>query len=140
MNAKVTWKRGLSFEGTADSGFTIPLGTSSDLGGDDDGFRPLELMAISLAGCTAMDVISILAKKRQDVTGFEVKVHADRAAEHPKVFTKVLIEYVVSGKNIDQAAVERAVELSETKYCSALAMLKKAVPIEKLITVDSSKQ
>ena len=137
MNAKVTWKKGLSFEGNADSGFTIPLGTSSDLGGDDDGFRPLELMAISLAGCTAMDVISILAKKRQDVTAFEVKVHADRATEHPKVFTKVLIEYVVSGKNIDQAAVERAVELSENKYCSAQAMLKKAVPIEKLITINS---
>ncbi len=138
MNAKVTWKKGLSFEGIADSGFTIPLGTSSDLGGDDDGFRPLELMAISLAGCTAMDVISILAKKRQDVTGFEVKVHAERAAEHPKVFTKVFIEYVVSGRNIDQASVERAVELSETKYCSAQAMLKKAVPIEKIITMISN--
>lgn len=138
MNAKVTWKKGLSFEGIADFGFTIPLGTSYDLGGDDDGFRPLELMAISLAGCTAMDVISILAKKRQDVTGFEVKVHAERAAEHPKVFTKVFIEYVVSGRNIDQASIERAVELSETKYCSAQAMLKKAVPIEKIITMISN--
>ncbi len=135
MDAKVIWKQKMSFEGTADSGFKIPLGTSSDFGGDDDGFRPLELLAIGLAGCTAMDVISILAKKKQEVKNFEVRVHADRASEHPKVFTRLIIEYVVSGKNLDQAAVERAVELSETKYCSAQAMFKKVAPMELKITV-----
>lgn len=137
MDAKVIWKKGLSFEGSADSGFKIPLGTSSEQGGADDGFSPLELLAIGLAGCTAMDVISILSKKRQEVSEFEVNVHAERAQDHPKVFTRVLIEYVVSGKNIDQAAVERAVELSETKYCPAEAMLKKAVPIESRITIKN---
>jgi len=135
MDAKVIWKQKMSFEGTANSGFKIPLGTSSDFGGNDDGFRPLELLAIGLAGCTAMDVISILAKKKQEVKNFEVRVHADRASEHPKVFTHLVIEYVVSGKNLDQAAVERAVELSETKYCSAQAMFKKVAPMELKITV-----
>lgn len=135
MDAKVIWKQSMSFEGTADSGFKVPLGTSSDFGGDDDGFRPLELLAIGLAGCTAMDVISILAKKKQDVKDFEVRVHADRASEHPKVFTHLFIEYVVSGKNLDKAAVERAVELSETKYCSAQAMFKKVAPMELKVTV-----
>ena len=79
MDAKVTWKGNLSFTGTADSGYTIPLGTDPSVGGDEDGFRPLELMAVSLAGCTGMDVISILRKKKQAVTGFEVRVHADKA-------------------------------------------------------------
>lgn len=126
----------MSFEGTADSGFKVPLGTFAELGGDDDGFRPLELLAIGLAGCTAMDVISILTKKKQDVKNFEVRVHADRAEEHPKVFTHLTIEYIVSGKGLDRAAVERAVELSETKYCPAQAMFKKVAPIDLVITLN----
>jgi len=136
MDAKVVWKQKMSFEGTSDSGFRVPLGTVQALGGDDDGFRPLELLAIGLAGCTAMDVISILTKKKQDVRDFEVKVHAERAEEHPKVFTHLTIEYVVSGQNIDRSAVERAVELSETKYCPAQAMFKKIVPIDLMITIN----
>jgi putative redox protein len=77
MDAKVIWQQGLTFTGTADSGFSVPLGADPGVGGADDGFHPLELMAVSLAGCTAMDVISILKKKRQDVTAFEVSVHAE---------------------------------------------------------------
>jgi putative redox protein len=135
MDAKVTWKGKLSFDGTADSGFSIPLGAKTEVGGDDDGFRPLELLLIGLAGCTAMDVISILQKKRQDVTGFEVKVSGTRAADHPKVFTAISIEYLVTGRGLDRESVERAVELSETKYCSAQAMLGKTAQIDNLITV-----
>lgn len=135
MDGKVIWKENMSFEGTADSGFKVPLGTVAELGGADDGFRPLELLIIGLASCTAMDVISILKKKKQDVQNFEVLVHADRAEEHPKVFTHLAIEYVVSGNNLDRAAVERAVELSETKYCSAQAMFKKVAPIDLRITL-----
>ena len=136
MDAKVIWQEKMSCEGTADSGFKVPLGTVTELGGNADGFRPLELLAIGLAGCTAMDVISILTKKKQDVKKFEVRVHADRAEEHPKVFTHLTIEYIVSGKNVDRAAVERAVELSETKYCSAQAMFKKVAPIDLVITLN----
>jgi putative redox protein len=135
MDAKVTWKGKMSFTGTADSGFTLPLGTEPVVGGDNDGFRPMELMAISLAGCTAMDVISILQKKRQEVTGFEVKVHAERADEFPKVFTHVTVEYIVTGRNVDPAAIERSIELSATKYCPAQAMLAKAVAIEHKYTI-----
>ncbi|MCS6848865.1 MAG: OsmC family protein [Anaerolineae bacterium] len=130
MNAAVVWQHGLVFAGSADSGFTLKLDADSSVGGDNDGFRPIELIALGLAGCTAMDVLSILKKKRQDVTGFEVKVHAERAAEHPRVFTKITVEYVVRGRQIAPAAVERAIELSETKYCPVQAMLGRVVPIQ----------
>jgi putative redox protein len=130
MDAKVTWQKGMSFTGSADSGYEVPLGTDIELGGANDGFRPLELMAVSLAGCTAMDVISILRKKQQDVTGFEVKVHAERAEEHPKVFVHIVINYLVTGHNVDEQAVRRAIELSTTKYCPAQSMLGKVVPME----------
>jgi putative redox protein len=130
MDAKVIWKQGLSFTGTSDSGFDVPLGTDPDLGGSDDGFRPLQLMAVSLAGCTAMDVASIMRKKQQNVTAFEVKVHADQAVEHPKVFTHALITYQVTGHNLDEQALRRAIELSTVKYCPAQAMLGKVVPMD----------
>lgn len=138
MNAKVIWKKRMSFEGRAQSGFTLPLGTEPSVGGDNDGFRPLELFAIGLAGCTAMDVISILQKKKQHVDTFEVNVHANRASEHPKVFTHIAIEYLLTGKKIDRKAVERAVELSETKYCPAQAMIGKITPIELTITINDN--
>lgn len=140
MDAKVTWQGQMSFSGTADTGFTIPLGADPSVGGDNDGFRPMELMAISLAGCTAMDVISILTKKRQEVTAFEVRVHVERATEHPKVFTHVQIKYLVEGRQIDPEAVKRAIELSTTQYCPAQAMLSKAVEIEHTFTVTESKE
>lgn len=111
------------------------MGALKEQGGDDDGFRPMELLLVGLCGCTAMDAISIMLKKKQEVTGFEVRAHAERAAEHPRVFTSITLEYVFTGKNLDRAAAERAVELSATKYCSAQAMLNKAVPIETKITV-----
>jgi len=130
MDAKVVWSGRMSFTGSAETGFEVPLGSDPSVGGDDDGFRPMELLAIGLAGCTAMDVISILRKKRQDVTAFEVRVHAERAAEHPKVFTRAHIHYTITGKDVDQAAVARAVELSETKYCPAQAMFREVMPIE----------
>ena len=130
MDTKVTWKNRLTFTGSAPSGFTVPLGADPSVGGDNDGFEPMELIAIGLAGCTAMDTMSILQKKRQDITAFEVQVHTERAAEHPKVFTNIIVEYLVVGHNVDPAAVERAIELSATKYCPAQAMLEKACKIE----------
>lgn len=130
MNAKVVWKNRLSFTGSAESGFEVPLGTSPEVGGDDDGLRPMELLAIGLAGCTAMDVISILKKKKQDVSSFEVHVHADVSNEHPKVFSRITIEYIVGGAQVERSAVERAVQLSAEKYCPAQAMFSKILPIE----------
>ena len=139
--AKVVWKGKMSFEGSAESGFSLPLGTSVESGGDNDGFRPMELLLVGLAGCTAMDVISILEKKGQDVTGFEVRVvEAERAAAHPKVYTHIVLEYVVTGRNVERAAVERAVELSATKFCSAEGMLGKVARIENKITLLEAEQ
>lgn len=138
MEPKVTWKNRLSFTGSSESGFTVPLGTDTAVGGDNDGFRPMELIAIGLAGCTAMDTISILLKKRQEVTAFEVIVHAERAGEHPKVFTHITLEYQIEGRQIDPSAVERAIELSATKYCPAQAMLEKSVKIEHNYNIKES--
>lgn len=89
----------------------------------------MELFAIGLAGCTAMDVISVLQKKRQDVTAFDVKVHIERASEHPKVFTSAVIDYLVTGHEVDEVALLRSIELSAARYCPAQAMLKQIMPI-----------
>ena len=130
MKSTITLDQGLTFQGTASSGFTLQMDASHKVGGDDSGFRPMELVLVGLGGCTAMDVISILRKKRQDVTSFEVKLDADQASEHPHVFTYITIRYIIRGRNIRPEAVARAIELSETKYCSAQAMLDKVVEIE----------
>jgi putative redox protein len=130
MDVKVSWQRKLTFTGTADSGFSVHLGTEKELGGDDDGFRPMELILIGLAGCTAMDVISILRKKRQDITDFEVQVHGERDDEHPRVFTKAQIVYQVTGNGVGEEAVRRAIELSSTRYCPAQAMFSKIMLID----------
>ena len=136
MNAKAVWKGGMAFTGVNDEGYLVPMDASAKVGGQDLGFRPLQLLAIGLAGCTGMDVISILQKKRQDVTGFEVNAEVERSAEHPKVFTKIILTYTVKGKNLDPEAVERAVELSETKYCGAQAMLNKTAEIIHKIVLE----
>jgi putative redox protein len=126
MDAKVIWQEGLAFTGIANKGHQINL----DNNPGQDAASPMELVAVAMAGCTAMDVISILNKKQQAVTGFEVRMHADRAAEHPKVFTKAELEYVLIGREIDEASVLRAIELSVTKYCSVHAMLDKVFPMD----------
>ncbi len=137
--AKVVWKGDMTFDGF---GSTFPDGkivfdSDESVGGHDRGFRPLELLLVGLAGCTAMDVISILKKKKQDVTGFEVAVEGVQAAEHPKYFTEITVVYRVTGRNIDPAAVERAVELSETKYCPASDMLRAKAAITHRIEITA---
>jgi len=135
MDAKVTWDHGMTFAGTADSGFTVPLGTSPKVGGDDDGFKPMELMAISLGGCTAMDVISIMRKKRQEITAYEISIHTENAETHPKVFTSATILYDVTGHNIDEKALRRAIQLSAERYCPAQGMLAQVMSIELLYEI-----
>lgn len=139
METKVTWKHKLSFTSVGEKGFTVPLDAEPSAGGENNGFEPMELIAIGLAGCTAMDTISILQKKRQDVTAFEVQIHAERAAEFPKVFTNITIEYIVEGHSVDPAAVERSIELSATKYCPAQAMLSKACIIDHKYSIKDAK-
>jgi putative redox protein len=135
MEGKVIWKSGMSFDAITNSGFKIALDTTVDHGGGGTGPSPMELVLVSLGGCTAMDVISILQKKRQEVTNFEILLHGERSAEHPKVYKDVTIEFVVTGHAIDREAVERAVELSETKYCSVSGMVSKTATIHTKITI-----
>ena len=130
MDAKVSWNQAMSFTGSAGTGFSVPLDADAGAGGVDSGFRPLELMLVSLGGCTAMDVISILRKKQQVVTGFDVQVQASQPDSHPHVFTKARITYLVTGRSVDEAALVRAIALSAQKYCPAQAMLSQVFPME----------
>lgn len=130
MDATIEWKGRMAFEGAANSGFVHRMDTEESVGGENSAGRPMEFIALGLAGCTAMDVISILQKKQQRVTDFKVKFHGDRAREHPRVFTQAVIEYLVTGRSVDESALVRAIELSAEKYCPAQTMLAKAFPIE----------
>ena len=127
MEAKVTWEKDLIFTGIADSGYPVKLDSESSA---ETGVGPVEMVALALAGCTAMDVISILTKKKEKISSFEVKVHAKRTTEYPKVITEAALEYLVVGHDIDEASVIRAIDLSVNKYCPVHAMLEKAFPIE----------
>jgi len=122
--------QGITFVGKTDSNHWITMDGPEDFGGSNAGIRPKELILISLAGCTGSDVASILQKKRVKLDGFEMNITADVAEEHPQVFTKINLEYVFYGKNLPIKEIERAIELSQTKYCSVTAMLQKAMPIE----------
>jgi putative redox protein len=128
--ASVTLQEGMHFHGSPGDGFTIHLDASKQHGGQGLGSSPQALMLVSLAGCTAMDVISILRKKRQAVDGLEVRVKGERADEHPRVYTHIWVTYRVSGQEIDPAAVARSIELSMTKYCPVAGLLNQVVPIE----------
>ena len=130
MKATVQWKGNMTFIGTPDSGFPVQMDADSSFGGTNQGVRPMEMIALGLAGCTGMDVISILRKKRQQISQFEVRVNGPRSADHPKVFTRALITYVVTGTSVEEAALVRAIELSMTKYCPVQVMLSQAFPME----------
>ena len=129
VTATVTLKEGMAFDATATSGHSVALDADELVGGKNQGFRPLELMLVSLGGCTGMDVISILRKMKQEVTEYQVKVAGIRQDEHPKVYTDITVEHVVKGKGVTEASVRRAVELSATRYCPASAMLSKAARV-----------
>jgi putative redox protein len=125
MIVQATYETGLRFEVEAGSGHHVVLDASEEDGGQDAGFRPMEMLLVGLAGCTGMDVISILRKKRQVVTGYEVRVVGVRAQEHPMVFQDITVEHILTGHHIRPEAVERALELSKSRYCGAGAMLGK---------------
>ncbi len=129
MTARATLREEMRFDAVAGSGHTLTLDAAEHAGGKGSGFVPMELLLVGLAGCTALDVISILRKKRQQVTGYEVQVRGERAEDHPMVFTDITVEHVVTGHNVSEEAVARAIELSETKYCGAGAMLGKTAKL-----------
>ncbi len=118
----------MSFTGTTDSGHAITLDAEALHGGADRGPRPMELLLIGLGGCTGMDVVSILRKMRKNIVSFKINISAERAAEHPKVYTDIVLEYIVEG-DMEEKDVEKAIVLSQERYCSASAMLGKSAKI-----------
>jgi len=126
VEAKVTLVDNMQFEGSSSSGHMLTMDADDDSGGHNKGFRPMELLLVGFGGCSGMDVISILRKKRQNVTGLEMNVKGKKADSYPHVYTDVHIEYVVKGKGVEKEAVERAINLSLEKYCSVGATLAKA--------------
>ena len=130
MDTTLTLLGKMAFRGFADSGHEVLIDAGPDSGGEDSGARPMELVSMALGSCTGMDVISILRKKQQQVTGFEVRLHMERAETHPRTFISALIEYSVAGRDIDEQSVARAIQLSMEKYCPVHAMLARAFPME----------
>lgn len=121
---EVKWIDGMRFVAIPESGHAVVMDSSEDKGGLDSGPRPMELLLISLAGCTGMDVIYILKKMRVQVQGFELKIDAERKQEHPRYYSKVHVKYVFYGKDIPEDKVKQAIELSQHKYCSVSATMR----------------
>jgi putative redox protein len=129
MKAILKQVEGCSFVGKADSNHWVAIDTSKEDFGSDAATRPMELVLLALGSCSGCDVVSILNKKRVVLQGFEINIDAERSETYPKVFTKIHLEYVFYGKDINPLHVERAIMLSLEKYCSVYAMLKDSVSI-----------
>ncbi|RXT57623.1 peroxiredoxin [Bosea sp. Tri-44] len=141
MKARAKWVEGMAFMGEAGSGHAVMMDGAPEYGGRNIGTRPMEMLLIGLAGCTGFDVVQILKKGRESVTGCEVEVEAERASEDPKVFTRIHIAYRVSGRGLSQAKAERAVTLSKEKYCSASIMLGATAEMTtSLVVIDELQQ
>jgi putative redox protein len=130
MKAKVTWINGRAFLGESGSGHAIVMDGAPEAGGRNIGVRPMEMLLLGLGGCTAFDVVMILEKSREKITGCEVELDAERASTDPKVFTRVKFVYTLTGKDLNRAAVERAINLSAEKYCSASKMFEMTATLE----------
>jgi putative redox protein len=129
LRSKVIYVQGLQFVGETSSGHAIIMDGDLDVGGKNTGPRPMELLLLGIGGCSGMDVISILRKKKQDVRELEINVKGEKANEYPKRFTDIDLEFVVRGKNISEEAVKRAIDLSMNKYCSVKATLEGSAKI-----------
>ena len=129
MRCRVKWLDHMSFVGESGSGHSVVMDGSPDAGGRDLGIRPMEMLLLGLGGCTAFDVISILKKSRQAIVDCVIEIDSDRAEEIPRVFTRIHIHFVISGKNLNRSKVKKAIDLSADKYCSASEMLGKVAAI-----------
>lgn len=129
MKATVKLLEGVSFSGVSGSGHSVVMDGSPDFGGRNRGMRPMEMLLLGLGGCSAFDVVHILRKGRQDVAGCTVELEAQRAESDPKVFTRIHLHFLIRGRELSEARVQRAIELSAQKYCSASIMLAKTAEI-----------
>ena len=134
--ASVTLTGGMHFKATVGDRYSFDIDTLPEHGGTVPGATPMELVLAGLAGCTAFDVISILRKARQEVTGFRVEVRGERAEHDPRVYTHIRVEYLLRGRRLSEDAVRRAIELSESKYCSVGAMLRSTAKIESSYRIE----
>jgi len=123
MNISVNWVDGLLMVGKSDSGHTITMDGPPESGGENLGVRPMEMLLLGVAGCTMIDIVTTLTKMRQDLSHLETKINAERATDHPKVFTDIHIQFILKGQNLDEKKVDKAISLSADKYCSASIML-----------------
>ncbi len=123
MEAKVKYVDGMQFVGEASSGHAVVMDGDAKFGGANTAVRPTELLLIGLGGCSGMDVVSVLKKKKQDVRGLEINIKGQKAETYPQKFTHIDIEFVVRGRNVSEEAVKRAIDLSMEKYCSVKATL-----------------
>src|SRR5215510_4752842 len=133
--ARISWVDGALFVAEGSSGHTLTMDGAPDVGGRNLASRPMEVVLMGMGGCTAIDVVSMLKKQRQDIEGVEVSLVAERADDHPKVFTSVKLVYTVRGRKLNRALIERAVNLSDEKYCSATAMIRKSAAITRDIVL-----
>ena len=129
MNISVNWVDGMLMVGKSHSGHSITMDGPPEIGGENLGVRPMEMLLLGVAGCTMIDVVTTLKKMRQELTHCETKVNAERADDHPKVFTDIHIQFIVKGQDLDPKKVEKAITLSAEKYCSASIMLGKTASI-----------
>jgi putative redox protein len=129
MNLSVNWIDGMLMVGKSHSGHSITMDGPTEIGGENLGVRPMEMLLLGVAGCTMIDVVTVLKKMRQDLSHCETKISAKRANEHPKVFTDIHIHFIVQGRDLDSIKVEKAIRLSAEKYCSASIMLGKTASI-----------
>lgn len=129
MKTRITWLEDMTYVAQSASGHALVLDGPPELGGRNLGPRPMELLLMGMGGCTAVDVVHILRKARQDVRGCELQIEAERAADDPKVFTCIRVHFVLTGKALNGKHVERAIGLSAEKYCSASIMLGKTAQI-----------
>jgi len=129
MNLSVNWVDGMLMVGKSHSGHSITMDGPIEIGGENLGVRPMEMLLLGVAGCTMIDVVTTLKKMRQDLSHCETKISAERAKEHPKVFTDIHIHFIVRGKDLDSKKVDKAITLSAEKYCSASIMLGKTAKI-----------
>jgi putative redox protein len=135
LHATLNWGGGLKFTGTSAFGHTITTDIAKDKGGDESGYRPTELVLFAVAGCTGVDVVRILEKQRQELTGLEISVEAKDTDQLPKYFETVNVTYRFKGKNLDLHKLEQAVELSESKYCTVSESLKQNVKVTTSIEI-----
>ena len=135
MEAKVTWIHGLQFVGKSGANHEIVMDADDEYGGTNKGMRPMELLLVAIGGCTGMDVASILQKKKQQLHGVEIRVKGTKAETHPQKFTGIELEYIITGKDLQEAAVEKAIKSSMEKYCSVKATLEGVAEINYRYTI-----